>query len=167
MTEREMRRLSRADLLEMLIEQSAELEALQAKYAAAQEKLEKREVDLQQAGTLAEAALRFNGVFDAADAAAQEFMDTVRRRSEAQTALCEKLEQESREAAQQLKQDTQQHCAELEAQTKAHCEALIEKAKAEAEECWNQLSVKLAAYSEQYTGICELLSIVRENQTKQ
>ena len=178
MTERELRRLSRADLLEMLIEQGTELEDLRGKYAAAMEKLEKREVNAEQVGTLAEAALRFNGVFDAADAAAQEYMEAVRARTEAQKNLCEqleresreaaeKLERESREAAEQLKQETQRSCSKLEEETKVRCAEMTAKAKAESEEYWNQISGRLDVYCEQYNGIRELLAVVMEKQTKQ
>lgn len=167
MTEKEMRRLSRADLLEMLIDQSAELEELRGKYAQAVQQLEKRELDVQQVGTLAEAALRFNGVFDAADAAAQEYMEAVRVRMEAQTALCEQLERESQEAAEQLKQNTQRQCNKMEEDTKIQCAEMIAKAKAESEEYWNQISTKLDIYCEQYMGIRELLSVVMDKQTKQ
>jgi len=121
MTEKEIRRLSRADLLEMLIEQSTELEALREKYAQAEEKLGKRELEMQQVGTLAEAALRFNGVFDAADAAAQEYMEAVRVRMETQRLLCDELERESQEMAQQLERETLRRCGKLEEETKIRC----------------------------------------------
>ena len=64
MTEKELKKLSRTDLLEMLIDQSSELQALRERCAAAEEALNKRNMDLNQAGSIAEAALRINGVFD-------------------------------------------------------------------------------------------------------
>ncbi len=124
MTEKEMRRLSRADLLEILIQQTTELEELRGKYAEAAQKLEKREMDVQQAGSLAEAALRLNGVFDAAEAAAKEYLEAVRIRTEEQTALCEKLEQESREAAQKLEQESREAAQKLERESREAAQKL-------------------------------------------
>ena len=87
MTEREMRRLSRADLLEMLIDQSKEMEKLRQKLEAAEAALARREIIIGSAGSIAEASLRLNGVFEAAQAACEQYIDNVRRLNERQDAL--------------------------------------------------------------------------------
>lgn len=79
MTDRELRKLSRAELLELLIAQTEENERLTQQLAAAEEALADRRLAIEQAGTLAEAALRLNGVFEAADQAAQQYLENVRR----------------------------------------------------------------------------------------
>lgn len=56
MTEKELRRLSRADLLEMLVDQSVELETVKKKLAAAEEALASRVIEINSAGSIAEAA---------------------------------------------------------------------------------------------------------------
>lgn len=78
MTEKELRRLKRVELLELLIEQATEIEELRRELEEARQALKNREVDLQEAGTLAEAALRINEVFAAADRAAQDYLENVR-----------------------------------------------------------------------------------------
>lgn len=50
MTERELRRLSRKDLLEMMIEQKKELEALKLELEEARKALQNREIMLNEAG---------------------------------------------------------------------------------------------------------------------
>ena len=70
MTGKEMKKLRRDELLQMLIEQTQKGDALEEELALAQAKLEEREIILQKAGTMAEAALRLNAVFQAADEAA-------------------------------------------------------------------------------------------------
>lgn len=79
MTEREVKRLSRAELLEMLLTQSKEVESLQQQLVAAGEKLYQRELLLETSGSIAEAALRLNGVFEAADAAAAQYLENIAR----------------------------------------------------------------------------------------
>ena len=86
MTDKELRRLRRSELLELLVDQAQEMEKLRAQLEEAQKALESRELMISQAGTLAEAALRINQVFEAADQAARDYLDNVKalaRRQEA------------------------------------------------------------------------------------
>jgi hypothetical protein len=69
MTDKELKKLSRAELLEMLIEQSKRADELQAKLDKAEEELNSRQLKVDEAGSIAEASLRLNGVFEAAQAA--------------------------------------------------------------------------------------------------
>ena len=66
MTDKELKNLSRRDLLEMLIEQSKELQRLREKLAETEALLEKKEISISNVGSIAEAALQLNGVFEAA-----------------------------------------------------------------------------------------------------
>ena len=70
MTEKELRRLSRRELLEMLITRTIEKE------------LSDRKLIQDRAGSMAEAALQLNGVFGAADRAAREYLENIRRMAE-------------------------------------------------------------------------------------
>lgn len=82
MTDKELRKLSRRDLLELLLAQSREQDALKQELAKAREELAKRQICLEQAGSIAEAALRLNGVFEAAQAAADQYLESTRRQQE-------------------------------------------------------------------------------------
>ncbi len=79
MTDREMKRLSRRELLELLLEERRENERLSAELREANERLGSRQIDLESAGSIAEAALRLNGVFAAAQAAADQYLENARR----------------------------------------------------------------------------------------
>ena len=81
MTEKELRRLSRTDLLEMLLEQSKEVQRLQQELEETKQKLEDRRLMEQEAGSVAEAALRINKVFEAAQQAADQYLENIRIRS--------------------------------------------------------------------------------------
>ena len=74
MTEKELRRLSRTDLLEMLLEQSKEVQRLQQELEETKQKLE--------AGSIAEAALRINKVFEAAQQAADQYLENIRQHAD-------------------------------------------------------------------------------------
>ena len=77
MTDRELKKLRRVDLLEILVEQSREIERLRAELKEAQEKLESRTLVMEKAGSIAEAALQINKIFEAADAAAKQYLENV------------------------------------------------------------------------------------------
>lgn len=79
MTERELRKLSRADLLELLLEETKENEKLRIQLEQAQEQLADRRILIENAGSVAEAALQLNGVFQAAEEAAAQYLENVRR----------------------------------------------------------------------------------------
>jgi hypothetical protein len=82
MTEKELRRLSRMDLLEMLLEQSREVERLQKELETVKNQLSDRRIMEQEAGSIAEASLKLNKVFEAAQQAADQYLENIRIRSE-------------------------------------------------------------------------------------
>ena len=78
MTDRELRRLRRAELLEMLIAETEENARLREELAQARSALADRRILMEKSGSIAEAALRLNGIFEAADRAAQQYLQSVR-----------------------------------------------------------------------------------------
>lgn len=98
MKESNFRKLSRAELLKLLIEQMTENEMLRGENAYLQEQIRDRRMDLEQSGSLAEAALRLNGVFRAADAAAEHYLENLRKASEE----ADQIVRQAREEAQRI-----------------------------------------------------------------
>lgn len=89
MTAKELKRLRRSDLLEMLLELSKENQMLRAQLAEAEKKLEDRMILIERSGSLAEAALRLNRIFEDAQAACEQYEQNVRQR-------CAQMEEETR-----------------------------------------------------------------------
>lgn len=81
MTEKELRRLSRAELLEMLLEQTEENRKLKRQLKKARAALSDRKITVEKAGTMAEAALKLNKVFEAADKAARQYLENLESRA--------------------------------------------------------------------------------------
>lgn len=79
MTDKELRRLSRVELLEMLLAQTEENERLRERLDEAEAALNDRRIEIERAGSLAEASLRLNKVFTAADEAARQYLENVQR----------------------------------------------------------------------------------------
>lgn len=82
MTDKEVRRLSRAELLEIMVDQGKEIDKLRAQLEEARQQLADRQIIIQEAGSLAEAALRLNGFFEAAQRAADQYLENIRRFAE-------------------------------------------------------------------------------------
>lgn len=82
MTDKELKKLRRVDLLEMLVEAGKQIEDLQKQLAAAEEKLKEREIKIEQSGSIAEAALKLNGIFEAAQKAADQYLENIRMQAQ-------------------------------------------------------------------------------------
>ena len=85
MTDREFRRLTREDLLDIIYELQQKTQRLEQENETIRKQLSDRTVKLENAGSIAEAALALNGVFEAAQAAADFVRVCVKRTLEANT----------------------------------------------------------------------------------
>ena len=125
MTDKELRRLSRADLLEMLIAQSEELREVKERLAAAETALASRIIEINNAGSIAEASLQLNGVFEAAQAACAQYTESIRSLNERTELICLQMEKESRKQADSLLEETRRKCAQMEAEAMTKCEEYL------------------------------------------
>lgn len=106
MTEKEMKRLSRAELLELLLVQTKETERLRKRLEKAEEELSERYLRIQKAGDLAHAVLSVNGVMEAAQAAAQQYLDNIAQMERETKLRCDKLISDARREAEQIRKST-------------------------------------------------------------
>ena len=149
MTQRELKKMSRSDLLEMLLEQSRENDRLREQLHRAEELLNNRQLMLDEAGSISEASLRLNRVFEAAQEAANQYLENIRALSGRQEAVCEKMERE-----------THQKCQRLLAETQEKCDAMTKKAEEEANSAWERLQEKLNQLMDQQAGLRELIGLI-------
>lgn len=78
MTRKELKRMSRLELLELLLEIDQENERLRKENAQLIEQQNRRQITLETAGSIAEAALRLNHIFEDAQAAADQYLESIR-----------------------------------------------------------------------------------------
>ena len=79
MTDQELRKLKRDELLQIMIAQSKRIAVLKKRLDAAEKKLASRELALQETGNIAEASLKLNKIFEDAQAAADQYLYNVKR----------------------------------------------------------------------------------------
>jgi hypothetical protein len=134
MTSRELRRLNRKDLLQMLIEQSQEVQSLRKKLAEAETALANKTIAINQAGSIAEASLQLSGIFQAAQDACQLYLDNVNQSCQRQ--------------------------ADMERDTEVKCAEMLREAKEQSQQYWDEVSEKLEKFCEDHAALRELLSMI-------
>lgn len=102
MKDKELKRLSRAELLELLLEQTKEVERLQEALDKAQSLLAERHIKVTEAGDLAHAVLAVNNVMEAAQQAAQQYIDSIAAMKVETEEQCRQLLLDAQEEAKQL-----------------------------------------------------------------
>lgn len=128
MTDKELRRLSRSELLEMLIAQTSENEQLKARLEQAEAQLRDRKIAIDKAGTLAEAALALNGIFEAAQAASQQYLENIQRISGQQDAICRAAMEKTEKECAELRQEAQAYSQKVHAQADAYWKEVVARA---------------------------------------
>ena len=72
------KRMSRKDLLELLVIQCEKIDELEIELKRVNELLNDKEIKISKAGSIAEAALQLNGVFEAAEKAVGQYLENVK-----------------------------------------------------------------------------------------
>lgn len=135
MTERDLRKLNRTDLLELLLQQSHEMEQLREELEDAKYQLSRREIVMSQTGSIAEAALQLNGVFSAAEKACAQYMESIKNLSGHQEELCREMEE----------------------QTRQKCEKMLAEAKYQSDVYWDVVNKKVEQLLDSQKGLRDLL----------
>lgn len=79
MTDKDLKKLTRKQLLELLLEQTERADHLQTRLLELTDKLTDRTLIETSAGSMAKAALELSGVFEAADNAAAQYLANIKR----------------------------------------------------------------------------------------
>ena len=111
MTDQELRRLSRSDLIDIIYTLQQQKEQAEQQLAQAQAQLQDRQLRLANAGSIAEAALSLNGVFDAAQAADQ-YLQAVRTSAAETQAQKEQILVDAERQAKEIVDTAERQAAE-------------------------------------------------------
>ena len=169
MTKQGLRGLGRKELLEMLIEQGKEMEFLKSEHEKEVESLKNeldevrkslhnREIAINEAGSIAVAALQISGIFEAAQAASQQYIENIRRLNDRQASICAQRDADSRSEADRLLRETIAKCEEMETACREKCAAMEADAKRRSEAYWTEVSTRLQAFYENHQELKKLLN---------
>ncbi len=79
MTEKELLKLKKSELLEIMLAQSKEIDSLREQLAKTQSMLDDRKIAIDESGSIAEASLRLTKIFEEAQKAADLYLDNVKK----------------------------------------------------------------------------------------
>jgi enamine deaminase RidA (YjgF/YER057c/UK114 family) len=129
MTDKELRRLRRDDLLQILINQQKQIDALNEQLQQSKEALANRDIAIQEAGSLAEAALKMNGVFESAQNAAEEYVRQMHKRADALVAEAEKRSSEAQINADNLLRNARSEAERILSQARSEADSMARQAQ--------------------------------------
>ena len=117
MTEKEMKKLNRYQLLELLILQSNQVNTLQEQLTQAQKMIDSRDIQMTVVGSIAEASVQLGGVLEAAQRTADIYLNAVQERvaliEERAGQEAERIVQEAREQAMRIIEDAEKRAKSM------------------------------------------------------
>lgn len=160
MTDRELQKLSRAELLELLLRQTKKVEELEAKIekdaeefqeqrAVLEKKIENRQIAMEKAGSIAEASLNLNDVFEVAQRAADQYLENIKdmwyqqeliysqKKEECDALLdntyayCTRMKERMQKRCEALEKETKDRCNRMEEETLRRCKETMRKYRSE------------------------------------
>lgn len=151
------------DLDYLRTEYEKEIAALKKDLERAQAALHSRQIAIDKAGSIAMAALQLNGVFEAAQAASQQYIENIRSLSDRQASICAQRDAESKAEQERRLQETMTKCTQMEYLSKKKCEEMETEAKRKSEAYWAEVSHRLQSFYENHQELKKLLNFSSSN----
>lgn len=130
----------------MLLAQSKENEKLKAQVGELTQKVEDRTLAMRDIGSIAEAALTVNGVFTAAQNAADQYLATVMEMNQGTEQRCREMIERTKAYCEKLQNDTYYKCNSMETDAKNRCAELLYDAQEKAKITMSSLTGALRDY---------------------
>lgn len=157
--------VNRNNLVAMLEDREREVARLRAqvettgkKLQAAEEKIrallqekEEQVIALENVGSIAEAAIQMNGVFEAAQKAAGVYLKNIERLDAENRCACEKRMNDTQKQCEEMEAAAKLRCEEMEEAARLHCEEVRRRAEEEAASNWSELSKNLEEVVRSYS----------------
>ena len=129
MTDKEFKRLSRSQLIEIIYQFQLKQDELIAENQRLSEELADKRLRITQAGNIAEAALAINNVMQDAQNAAQQYLDEIRAMHGELEAECAAIRQKAMEEAAEILARARKEAAAMQGQTRKDPAPAPEKTK--------------------------------------
>ena len=80
--DKELRKLKRKELLEIMLSQAKLIEELENELAKTKEELNNKNIMIKEAGSIAEASMKLSGIFEKAQEVADKYLNSIRKNNE-------------------------------------------------------------------------------------
>lgn len=157
MTDKEFKKLRRDELIEVILQLQQNEKNLMQEVATLQKKLAERRSKMENVGSIAEAAMVLNGVFESAQAAADQYVEQVRELNENASEhsrlildnanrQAENILEDARLEASEMRQKAELSCAETRQKTEFDCAAMRRQAENDCNEMRGKITELLNAH---------------------
>ena len=143
MAGKELRHMSRGELIDVIYALKKQQEELAAENEELRQQLAQRELKLQKAGSIAEAAMSLNQVFEAAQQAADQYLQSVYANCGDAEEMAKGILADANAQAQKTLEEARRQSETLlsqaraeKAQTEQECQALRQKTEEETKARW-------------------------------
>lgn len=141
MTDKELRHLSRAELVDIIYELQKQNDEKDAQMQKMQAALDERVLGMSKAGSIAEAAISVNGVFEAAQAAADQYLASIRAAEASNAAKQAEAEQQQKK----ILEEANRKAGETILLAKGQAQQIVEEAETQAAAKWVAFETKANA----------------------
>lgn len=131
MDDKKLRKISKKELLELLLSQAKRIEELESELLETKNKLNSKEIMIDEVGSLAEASLKLNGIFEVAQETANQYMFNIKEK-------CRKLEEDTNQKCLKREQEMNEYLIQVEENIKK----LAEKKKKRYEKNTDKVGAK-------------------------
>lgn len=146
MAEKELKKMNRAELIEIIYALQKSEEALKTENDVLKEKLDDKIVKIEKSGSIAEAVLVLNNIFQKAQDTADEYVQSVQSAQESAKEDAEKLLAEAKEKADKIIKDAESRRLQL-----------VNQTEREVEEKWKLFNDKVNEILSAHFALRELL----------
>lgn len=180
MTDRELQKLKRPELLEIMLNLKSDLDKEKEENSKLKARLDEKNISLEKSGSIAEAAMELSGVYKAAQEAADIYLDNIKKmHSEQETFYNDAIAKAKQEAADiiaqaqkeayELKNKTEIECRGKRAMTDDECNRKINETNIQCQNKINEIKEKCTAISSLDSHIASFFndSIIKEISSQQ
>lgn len=111
MDDKKFRKISKKELLEILLAQAKRIEELETELVKTKEELNSKKITIAESGTLAEASLKLNEIFEVAQKSIDQYRFNVEEK-------CREMEIEAEEKCKKLKEEADEYYAKVKSKSK-------------------------------------------------
>lgn len=138
MADKELKRMNRGELIEIIYQYRIQVDDLTAQVSELTNALEERRLRMEKAGSIAEAAISVNKVFEAAQQAAEQYLYSIKFANEDRgNSTCEAADEiieNAKREAEKIKQEAERKYNELISNGKNECAQMLTQAESKCAE---------------------------------
>ena len=163
MDEKLLKKLSKKELINKVIEQQEILEKQKMTIEEMEKEIQDRHIKLDKAGTIAEATVLLNGVIEATEKAAAQYLENIEKLSGDQERVMKQQQAEHEKKMQELYNETKEKCDALQMKTERECAEKIADAERQVEDRWSTLELKWDTFCTARDDMKEMLKLLKND----